>query len=104
MTLIISLDEVPRRLREAITAQFKQAGLADAIREMLVEFREAGSSALDYQIYLILDGHVAKAFFRSQRLVQQACVACCNREGWVIPFTQVTLHMADAAGPSTASA
>jgi hypothetical protein len=92
----ICLDEVPRLLRDAIRSQFKQSGLANAIREMLVEFREAGSSSLDYQIYLILDGQAAQAFFRSQRLVQQACVACCNREGWVIPFTQVTIHTADS--------
>jgi hypothetical protein len=100
----ICLDTVPLRLREAITARFGREGLGEHIRDMLVEFKEAGASSLDYQIYLIMDGKAARAYFKSQRLVQQACVDCCNREGWVIPFTQVTLHMADAAGPSTASA
>jgi hypothetical protein len=24
--------------------------------------------------------------------VQQACVDTCNQEGWIIPFTQITVH------------
>ena len=88
----ISLDTVPRRLQEAIAARFTQEGLGEAIRELMVEFKEAGTSSLDYQIYIILDGHAAKAFFKTQRMVQRACVDCCNQEGWTIPFTQVTVH------------
>jgi hypothetical protein len=68
------------------------------IEDMLVEFREAGTSSLDYQIYIILNGRAAKAYFRAQRIAQQACVDACNREGWVIPFTQVTVHSADMTG------
>jgi hypothetical protein len=47
-----------------------------------------------------LYGRVGKAYFRAQRMIQQACVDTCNREGWVIPFTQITVHSGDAAaGP-----
>ena len=96
----ICLDTVPARFREAISARFKQAGMKADIEDMLVEFREAGTSSLDYQIYIILNGRAAKAYFRAQRMVQQACVDTCNREGWVIPFTQVTFHSGDTAeGP-----
>jgi small-conductance mechanosensitive channel len=96
----ICLDTAPARFREAINARFKQAGMKDDIEDMLVEFKEAGTSSLDYQIYIILNGRAANAYFRAQRMVQQACVDTCNREGWVIPFTQVTLHSGDTAeGP-----
>ena len=96
----ISLDKVPARFREAITARFVQAGMKDDIEDMLVEFKEAGPSSLDYQIYMILNGRAAKAYFRAQRMIQQACVDTCNREGWVIPFTQVTVHTGNSAeGP-----
>ena len=61
----------------------------------MVEFKQAGASSLDYQIYMILKGSAAKAYFKVQRLIQQACVETCNREGWVIPFTQVTVHSAN---------
>ena len=95
----ICLDTVPGRFREAILNRFRQAGLGDDIRDILVEFKEAASSSLDYQIYVLLEGGAAQAFFKAQRLVQQACVDTCNLEGWVIPFTQITLHTAtDAAG------
>ena len=90
------LDEVPPLFREAIVSRFEQVGLKDDIREIMVEFKEAGASSLDYQIYMILNGNAAKAYFKAQRLIQQACVDTCNREGWVIPFTQVTVHSADA--------
>lgn len=91
----ICLDIVPARLREGITARFDQAGMKDDIRDILVEFSKAGESSLDYRIYLILDGRAANAFFRAQRLVQQACVQVCNQEGWTIPFTQITVHSAN---------
>ena len=90
----ICLDTVPGRFKEAIVAHFEQAGLKDAIKDILVEFSGAGASSLDYRIYLILNGLAANAYYRAQRLVQQACVDTCNREGWVIPFTQITVHSA----------
>jgi len=96
----ICLDTVPGRFREAIIERFEQAGMKDDIEDLLVEFKSAGASSLDYQIYMILNGRAAKAYFRAQRMVQQACVDTCNREGWVIPFTQVTVHSGNsAAGP-----
>ena len=96
----ICLDKVPARFQEAITTRFEQAGMKDDIEDLLVEFKAAGASSLDYQIYMILNGRAAKAYFRAQRMVQQACVDACNREGWVIPFTQVTVHSGNsAAGP-----
>lgn len=88
----ICLDVVPDRLRTALRGHFDEAGLGDAVRSILVEFKTAAASSLDYQIYVVLDGEAAQAYFRAQRLIQQACVAACNREGWVIPFTQVTVH------------
>ena len=94
----ICLDTAPARFREAINARFKQAGMKDDIEDMLVEFKEAGTSSLDYQIYIILNGRAAKAYFRTQRMIQQACVETCNQQGWVIPFTQVTVHSADMTG------
>ncbi len=90
----ICLDEVPHVMRQAITNRFDMAGLKADIRELMVEFKDAGSSSLDYQIYMILEGTAAKAYFKAQRLIQQACVDACNREGWTIPFTQVTVHAA----------
>lgn len=90
------LDKIPARFREAIITRLEQAGLKDDIQDIMVEFKEAGASSLDYQMYIVLNGRAAKAFFKAQRLIQQACVATCNREGWIIPFTQITVHSVDA--------
>jgi len=91
----ICLDTVPAKLKTAIIDYFERAGLKDDITDVLVEFSSAGASSLDYRIYMIIKGSAASAYYRVQRMVQQACVEACNREGWVIPFTQVTVHSAD---------
>jgi small-conductance mechanosensitive channel len=97
----ICLDTVPGLFREAINVRFERAALKDAIEDLLVEFKSAGASSLDYQIYIVLNGRAANAYFRAQRMVQQACVETCNREGWVIPFTQITVHSShDPEGPA----
>jgi len=88
----ICLDAVPERFREAIITRFEQANLGDDLEDILVEFSAAGASSLDYRIYITLNGRAANAFFKAQRLIQQACVKTCNQEGWVIPFTQITVH------------
>jgi hypothetical protein len=96
----ICLDTVPARLRGAIVEHFARAGLGQDIRDILVEFSEAATSSLDYRIYLVLDGRAAAAYYKAQRLVQQACVETCNLAGWVIPFTQLTLHTGDSPAPA----
>ncbi len=91
----ICLDIVPGKFKTAIVAHFEQADLKQAIKDILVEFTAAGASSLDYRIYLVINGHAANAYYRAQRLVAQACVDTCNHEGWVIPFTQITVHSGD---------
>ena len=91
----ICLNTIPELLKAAIIDYFEQAGLKDDIKDILVEFNSAGASSLDYRIYMIIKGSAANAYYRAQRMVQQACVDSCNNQGWVIPFTQVTVHSAD---------
>ena len=93
----IALDRVPRDFESAIRQTLEQAGFGDDLKNLLVEFKSAGASSLDYLVYATMDGRSAASYFRLERLIQQTCVDVCNREGWVIPFTQVTIHSADAA-------
>jgi len=97
----ICLESVPGRFREAIINRSAQAGLKDDIKDILVEFKSAGSSSLDYQIYVLFSGDAGNAYFRAQRMIQQACVDACNQEGWVIPFTQITVHSGNGGDSST---
>lgn len=88
----LCLDIIPERFRDAINKRLEQEGLGDDIQKILVEFNAAGASSLDYLIYVSLSGKAASSYFKAQRLVQQACVDTCNQEGWIIPFTQITVH------------
>ena len=92
----IALDSVPQRLRAGIEEAFASAELADDVKSLLVEFKQAAASSLDYLVYVTFDGRSAASYFALGRLIQQTCVDVCNREGWVIPFTQITLHQAAA--------
>ena len=55
----------------------------------------ASASSLDYLIYASMDGNSAASYFAIGRLLQQSCVDICNREGWIIPFAQFTIHQAE---------
>ncbi|MGD2172749.1 MAG: hypothetical protein PVF80_11605, partial [Gammaproteobacteria bacterium] len=104
-----ALDLVPERIRTGIEDDFEQAGFGDNLLNLVVEFKAAAASSLDYLVYASLDGSAAGSYFRIGRLIQQSCVRTCNREGWTIPFAQLTVHRADdgapddAAGPAAAT-
>jgi small-conductance mechanosensitive channel len=90
----IALQEVPQRLHDGITEAFAAAEFGDDLQDLLVEFKAASASSLDYLIFASMDGNRAASYFAIGRLIQQSCVDICNREGWVIPFSQVTIHQA----------
>ncbi len=92
----IALQEVPHRMRDALNSAFADADFGADLKDLLVEFKAAGLNSLDYLVYASMDGNSAASYFSIGRLIQQTCVDTCNREGWVIPFTQITLHQADA--------
>ena len=91
----ISLNRVPERFMTGLKTAFKQADYGDDLKDLLVEFKEAGTNSLDYLIYATMEGNVAASYFTIARLIQQTCVDICNHEGWIIPFAQVTIHQAD---------
>ncbi|MEE4378098.1 MAG: hypothetical protein V2J55_11395 [Candidatus Competibacteraceae bacterium] len=91
----ICLDLVPERFQQALITAFENAGLAEQVEDIAVEFKEAGASSLDYLLYLTMKGEAASAYFKLGRLAQQTCVAVCNQENWGIPFGQLTIHQGD---------
>jgi hypothetical protein len=93
----IALDSVPQQFRVALDEAFDNAGLGEDLKSLQVEFKAAGSSSLDYLVYATMDGNSAASYFAIGRLIQQTCVEVCDREGWIIPFPQLTVHRAEAA-------
>jgi len=89
-----ALARVPERIRAGVEDDVAQAGFDDHLQSLVVEFKAAAASSLDYLVYATFDGAAAASYFRIGRLIQQSCVKTCNREGWTIPFAQLTVHRA----------
>lgn len=115
------LGQAPRNLSNGFTLVVRfgldyqhQAEITTSIREQLatevsagltasefgshmtwfgVEFAGAEDSSLELAIIAAFDGEVADRYYRIQRLIQRLAVETCNRNDWVIPFTQLTVHM-----------
>ena len=84
------------RLEEKNKAELTRDGYGRDIINLVVEFKEAGASSLDHEIIADFSGKVAQNYNVLARAIQRIAVDACNKYGWVIPFTQVTLHTATA--------
>lgn len=94
----ICLEEVPGIFHAAVTDALKASSEGDSLESVLVDFKEAGASSLDYLIFVNMSGKAAGSYWAVGRIVQQACVRTCNERGWIIPFTQLTVHQGDGPG------
>ncbi|PTN37893.1 hypothetical protein [Desulfonatronum sp. SC1] len=90
----ICLEEVPAIFETAVTDALR-ASFTDGLESVLVDFKEAGTSSLDYLIYVMMNGKAAGSYWAVGRIIQQSCVRVCNEHGWIIPFTQLTVHQGD---------
>ena len=90
----LSLTTVPQKLKSGVLLRLQgaQFEIGKDIINVLVEFKQAGASSLDFLIYTSVNSDRAEDFFALERLVQQACVAVANEQQWMIPFAQMTLH------------
>jgi len=90
----ICTTEVPKKMHAALLERLTAQVGADNVRKVKVEFKTAGASSLDYSALCDFAGAVASEADVLQRSIQRILVDVCNEEGWVIPFTQVTVHQA----------
>ncbi len=82
------------RMERGVEAGWRESKWAESLLSCSVEFKEAGASSLDYFVRVDLDGSQAIDVQAQSRALARFCVDVCNEEGWVIPFTQLTLHVA----------
>ena len=97
----LSLTTVPEKLKSGILLRLQEAQFefGKDITNVLVEFKQAGASSLDFLIYTSVKSDRAADFYALERLVQQACVAVSNEQQWMIPFAQMTLHHQSVGQP-----
>lgn len=85
---------IPQIFQERIEADLKGYAGEEGLVSLKVEFKEAGASSLDLEVIADMSGEMGSRHQFLQRRIQRICVDVCNEHGFVIPFTQVTLHQA----------
>ncbi|MEE9320756.1 MAG: hypothetical protein V3U76_09955 [Granulosicoccus sp.] len=87
----IATNDVPRTLRAAIRESLASSDVAEFVKDVEVEIKEAGSSSLDYWIFATFDSRAAKSYCRIKRMIQTACINTCTSEQWDIPFPHLSV-------------
>ena len=87
-------DEIPKLMTERLRRNILSLVSEDEIHRLEVEFREAAASSLDFEVQGDFKGGAARLYEPLHRAMARALVEACNENGWVIPFTQLTLHQA----------
>lgn len=85
---------MPAILEHGIASAWRESPWADSLLSTLVEFQSAGASSLDLFVRVDLTGDQAMDIEAQKRFLARVSVDVCNEQGWTIPFTQLTLHVA----------
>jgi len=89
-------------MERGVEMRWSDSRWAESTLSVSVEFKEAGASSLDYYVRVDLDGSQAIDLQAQKRALSRFCVDVCNEHGWVIPFTQLTVHVAGTEGEAAA--
>ncbi len=100
----ICTDTVPPIFQARLLQDLREVVDGDDIINIGVEFEQAGASSLDYAILADFSGNAASKYQKLHRAIPRICVDVCNEQGWVIPFTQITLHQAPVTAEDDSSA
>ena len=92
-----SVAAIPDTLKGYIEQRIADEGYAENLHNLRIEFEKANTSSLDSVVIADFDGALAEIYGRLRRAMQRWCVEACNEYDWEIPFTQLTLHQAEAA-------
>jgi hypothetical protein len=88
----ISTIEVPAIFQISLTKELTSILGPEAIKNISVQFKSTATSSLDYEILADFSGEAASKYSQLHRVIQRICVDVCNERGWIIPFTQITVH------------
>lgn len=90
-----STTSIPAMLTREIGEGLRELLEPEQLRSIRVEFAQAGASSLDYAILADFTGAAAPHAEILRRAIPRLALDSCNRHGWTIPFTQVTVHRAE---------
>lgn len=93
----IATSEVPQILEVSVKRALIEKVDKEALLSVKVFFTSAAASSLDYRIVVDLAGELAPRHNALRDIITSTCVEACNQHGWIIPFTQITIHKAELA-------
>ncbi|WP_456387535.1 hypothetical protein [Desulfolithobacter sp.] len=96
--------EIPETLRQYLSRRIGEEGYGEHLKNLRIEFMEAAESSLNLVVIADFDGEMAPLYNRMRRSLQKWCVEACTREGWEIPFPQLTVHKAGERKEGTETA
>ena len=96
----IITEEIPAQLEHMLKEKLSEMGYGQYMIRMKVEFQQVGPSSLNIEVLADFSGEAGDKYYVLQRAIQRICVDACTKYGWVIPFTQLTLHMATTQSKS----
>ena len=85
-------------LEQELITGVGQLAQGSHLQGLRVEFAEAGASSLDFVAIANFAPEAAEAYMQLRRALQRIAVDACNTHGWVIPFNQMTVHLAPQEG------
>ena len=83
---------IPNLLKTFIEQKLAEEGYGETCLNLLIEFKEAGSSSLDLVVLADFKGEVADIYSRLERSIHRWCVNAATLYHWEIPFPQLTFH------------
>ena len=95
----ICLDMVPKAFEGAIKSNFERNEKQSSLEELRVEMSSIQSASIQYFLYVQMKSGAAEHYWKIQRMMQQACVAICNREGWEIENPDSTFQIPPTSVP-----
>ena len=95
----ICLDTVPKAFEGAIKSNFERNEMQSSLEELRVEMSSIQSASIQYFLYVQMKSGAAEHYWKIQRMMQQACVATCNREGWKIENPDSTFQIPPTSVP-----
>ncbi|MEL0276448.1 MAG: hypothetical protein VXB67_02260 [Deltaproteobacteria bacterium] len=95
----ICLDTVPKAFEGAIKNYIERNEMQSSLEELRVEMSSIQSASIQYFLYVQMKSEAAEHYWKIQRMMQQACVATCNREGWKIENPDSTFQIPPTSVP-----
>ena len=93
------MDTAPKAFEGAIKSNFERNEMQSSLEELRVEMSSIQSASIQYFLYVRLKSEAAEHYWKIQRMMQQACVATCNSEGWKIENPDSTFQIPPTSVP-----